>query len=252
MIRLLLFFTALLLAPLHALPWENHTYGCAAILPENGWQPIQTPDTPGVASLIVIQNPSRAAVFGVTVLTGAPNANLRDPVTTKFIEDMLRGFGYELFGSSTTPIAGIEWKQYSVRSSAGGQVASGVVRFTSRDGRIFGMTLLLGGGKEAAQDQELQAIGRSFRFFPVTAAPPPPPAAPPVASAPPVPKSEPKPEAPATAPAKPSDTADKPDYVQLAIIGAGAIVVILIILKLIGGGGGGGSIKPGPRPPQRR
>jgi hypothetical protein len=248
MIRLLLVFTALLLTPVQAFVWENPTHGCAAILPDSGWQNMEPPAIDGVNTLLLIENPSRGAAFAIAVLTGAPNANLRDPGTAKYIEDKLRSFGWEFFGSSFTPIAGVEWKQFPVKANAGGVPVTGVVRFASHDGKIFGVTLRLN-GKEAAQDQELQAIGRSFRFIPVAATPAPPPPTPPIASTPPEPKAEPKKEEPATTP-KPAEEADKPDYTRIALIAGGVLVVLLVIIKIIGGGG---HVPPNVRPgPPRR
>lgn len=250
MIRLLLAFTALLLAPVQAFVWENPNYGCAAILPDAGWQNMEPPVIDGVNTLVVVENPSRGAAFAIAVLTGAPSANLRDPATAKYIEDKLRSFGWEFFGSSFTPLAGVEWKQYPVKANAGGVPVTGVVRFASYDGKIFGVTLRLN-GKEAAQDQELQAIGRSFRFIPVVATPPPPPPTPPVAATPPTPKEEPKKAEPAPETKPADDTADKPDYVKIGLIAAGALVVLIILIKIIGGGGGNVPPNVRPGPPRR-
>jgi hypothetical protein len=245
MIRLLLLFTALLLAPLHAVQWENHTYGCAATLPESaGWQPVEPPEIPGLTTLVVVQNASRGAVFGITVLNAPTSPNLRDPETVKTIDGMLRSFGYEFFGSATTVIGGMEWKQYNVKSNAGGQIATGVIRYTSHNGKIFGLSMLLSGGKEAAQDPELQAIAGTFRFLPVTQPPPTAPA--PIASTPATPKPDGAPAPEAAKPAQttePKKTSDTPEYVRYAIMGAVGLVLILIVLKLIGGGDAGGSVR---------
>jgi hypothetical protein len=183
-------------------------------------------------------------VFGVNVVNNAPNANLRDPATIQVIEGMLRSFGYEFFGSSMTNIGGIEWRQYNVKSTAGGQTATGVVRYGAHNGRVFGVSMLLSGGKEAAQDPELQAIASTFRFHAVVAAAPTP-AAPAIAAAPALSPSPSPAEATAPNAEKPAtDTASKdkvegPDYTRLAIAGGVGLVLILIVLKLIGGGSAG-------------
>lgn len=252
MLRLLLILSALLALPLQAVPWKSDEFGVAANLPEtNGWAPIAPPEIPGLTVLVAMQNPSRGAVFGVNVVNNVPKANLRDPLTVKTIEDSLRSFQYQFVGNSFVTIGGSEWRQYNVKSVAGGQVASGVVRYTAANGRIFGVTILLSGGKEAAQDVELQSCSASVRFFvpagtAVAAAPPEPKAAPVTAA--PAQLAEAKPSVSAPAPEKKETKASEPDYVRLGIIGGGVIIVILVLLKLIGGGGSSG-VK---LPPKRR
>jgi hypothetical protein len=248
MLRLVPICLLLLLSPLHALPWENPAFGCAANLPEGGgWQPVEAPATPGLTTLVIVQNPSRGAVFGVTALNSVPSANLRDPATVTALESMLRSFGYEFHGNATTTVGGIEWKQYPVKSGAGAQAVTGVVRFTAANGRIFGVTMLLGGGKEAAQDPELQAIASSFRFIPVAAvaAAPTAPTAPaqpldalpPLAATPSASPAAATPDAPKTESATATaDTSDQPDYKRMGIFAGVALVLILMVLGMIGGG----------------
>ncbi len=250
MLRLSLFFLAFLLAaPLRAHTIEDHTNGFAIAVPDAGWEPVAPPEVPGIKVLMIAQNSSRGALVGVNLLTGAPTANLRDPATIKFVEDMLRSFKYELFGSASTTVSGIEWKQFPVRSSAGGQITSGVVRFTSYQGKIYGLTLQLMGGKEAAQDPELQGIGRSFRFIPIVAEPAPTP--PPPVVEPPKPTPEPKvAEVKPTPAPKPAAEPAGLDPVRIGMFVAGGIVVLLVVIKLLSGGGGGGA-KPRPRTMRR-
>ncbi len=172
MIRALLFLIVLV-SPLHAVLWKDDSFGCAVNLPETaGWQPIQAGDFPGLAVLVSMQNSNRGAVFGITALTDPPSTNLRDPLTQQALEKMLQSFGYEWVGNSTVNVGGLEWRQYNVTAGKGAQATNGVVRYTVGNGRIFAVTLLVGGGKVAAQDLELQNTAGSFRLFaPVAGAP---------------------------------------------------------------------------------
>ena len=218
------------LLPLQAAEWRSDVFNCALNLPEStGWQPISAPDSPGISVLVAMQNPARQAVFGLNVLTSLPSPDLRNAATSLKIETMLRGFGYQFVGHSTTNVAGREWMQYLVRADNGGQKVTGVIRYTSYKDVVYGLSLLLGGGKEAAQDPELQTAAASFRFFA------------PLAVATPVPAkplpSEQKPSTPTTTPT-PDKAAEpeQPDYIRYAILGGGALLVLLIVGKLIGGG----------------
>jgi|GEM_PF-1698686 len=163
MLRSLLFLLAFVLitAPLQAVGWRNDGFGISANLPDSaGWQP-QGGDVPGLSVLVMMQNPTRGAVFGITALNNPPNTNLRDPNTLKVIEAMLQRFGYTWAGSATTNINGQEWRQYNVTAGT----ANGVVRYTSGNGYIFAVTLLVGGREVAAQDVELQSAASSVRLF---------------------------------------------------------------------------------------
>ncbi len=239
MTRVLLFLLTLLLVPLHAAAWQDDANGCAVNLPESaGWQAMPAmPEgsIPGLRVLVSMQQPSRGAVFGVTVLTNPPSLSLRDKTTQQAIEVMLRGFGYSLAGSATTTIGGLEWRQYNVRSETGGEVATGVVRYTSGNGRIYAVTLLVGGGREAAQDLELQSAASSFRLFAAAASAPIPPSA--------VAGNTPGAANPASVPGAPGPSAGKPeasptiafDPMSLAIpVGAGVLLLVLLIFLFSG------------------
>ncbi len=250
MLRLILLLSVLLALPLHSqsgtVAWKSDEFGCSANLPvSQGWQPIAAPEIPGLTVLVAMQNPSRGAVFGVNVVNNAPKANLRDPLTVKTLEDALKSFQYQFFGNSFVTIGGTEWRQYNVKSIAPGQAASGVVRYGVANGRIFGVSLILGGGKEAVQDVELQTAAASVRFFmPMGAAVAVQPAEAPVVPAPAADNKvvDAKPAVSKAEEPKKEAKADEPDYKRLAIIGAVVVVVLLILLKLIGGGGG--AVKP--------
>jgi hypothetical protein len=184
------------------------------------------------------------------VLTNPPSPNLSDPATVKALEDMLHSFGYQFFGNSTSTIGGIQWRQYPVTSSLGGRPISGVVRYAAANQQIFGVTTLLGGGKEAAQDPELQTAASSVRFYAPVSAP-----APEASTAPAAPPAE-HPAGKASSPAATASapparkTEAGPDYTRLAIFAGVGLVLLLIVVKLIGGGG---APPKGPvRPPGRR
>lgn len=227
--NILLCLIAILL-PLHAEEWRSDIYNCTLNLPSSaGWQQIPPQDVPGVATLVAMQNPTRQAVFGLSVLTEMPSADLRNPNTSTRIEVMLHKFGYTFIGHSTVNIAGREWMQYPVQATNAGQTVSGIIRYTSDHGNIYGLSLLLGGGKPVVQDAELQAAAASFRLFApltvVTAAPAP---SSPAGQKPSTPT---KADAPETAAA----AAAQPDYIRYAILGGIALLVLLIFAKVIGG-----------------
>ena len=48
-----------------------------------------------------------------------------------------------------------------------------MIRYASAGGYVFGITMLRGGGQEAAQDVELQQAAASFRILPATTPTPP-------------------------------------------------------------------------------
>ncbi len=226
--RTVLLFLVALLLPLHSEEWRSDAFNCSLNLPTSaGWQPIPAPDSPGVTILVAMQNPARQAVFGLNLLTNLPSADLRDAATTTKIESMLHGFGYQFIGHSTVKIAGRDWVQYPVRASNNGQTVTGVIRYTSDQEKVYSLSLLLGGGKEAAQDPELQAAAASFRLHA------------PLATATPVQPSPAgqKPPANATPPA-PEIAAEpkQPDYLRYAILGGAALLVLMVFGKLIGGG----------------
>lgn len=225
MIRPLLLLLALaLLSPLHAAAWKNDAFGCSANLPDSaGWAPIQSGDIPGMTVLVSMQNQGR--VFGITALDNPPSTNLRDPATQQAIEKMLKGFGYTWAGVSTTSFGGLDWRQYNV--TAGN--ANGVVRYTSGNGRIFAVTLLVSGNNPAAQDVELQAAGGSFRLYRPAE----------VASASTTPTSPSIPGLPGTranpASSTPSTSDDGPkvassSFTTLLITGGAALLFIIILL----------------------
>ena len=225
--NILLCLIAILL-PLHAEEWRSDLYNCTLNLPASaGWQQIPPQDVPGVATLVAMQNPTRQAVFGLTVLTEMPSPDLRNPNTSTRIEVMLHGFGYSFIGHSTVTIAGREWVQYPVQATNAGQPINGIIRYTSDHGKIYGLSLLLGGGKQAVQDVELQAAAASFRLFApltvVTAAP-----------APSLPAGQ-NPSTPAKATATETTAATQPDYLRYALLGGISLLVLLIFAKVIGG-----------------
>lgn len=228
--RTILLCLVALLLPLHSEEWRSDLFNCSLNLPESpGWQPISAPDSPGMTVLVAMQNPTRQAVFGLSVLTSLPSPDLRNAATTAKIESMLHGFGYQFIGHSTASIAGRAWLQYPVRASNNGQTVTGIIRYTSDNEKVYSLSLLLGGGKEAAQDPELQAAAASFRLFAPLATATPVPARP-------LPAGQ-KPPADATPPASEIAAEPKqPDYIRYAILGGAALLVLMVFGKLIGGG----------------
>ena len=237
-----------ILAPVHAVEWRSEAFLCAANLPDGpGWQGIEAPPIPGITVLVAIRNPAKQALFGINVVEQLPSANLSDPAVRSIIESLLHQFTYQVVGHSSVKVGGLDWLHYPVRSGSGPQQASGVVRFTSANGHIFGITLLRGGGKDASQDVELQHAAASFRvlsFVPAgsvaTATPPTPPPA--EAAAPtsrPIQKK---------APVTPSESAEpEAGYKRYIVPGVVGFVVLLVLLKIIGGS----SAKP-VKPPHRK
>jgi hypothetical protein len=246
-------FLLLLLTPLHAVVWTDDAQGCAANLPETpGWTAAQPAATPGITVLVAYNNPTRNAWFLINVLDNAPSANLRDPATVQFIETTLRKFGYQLLGNATMTIGGIEWRHHPVQVPMGGQTMTGVVRYASHHGKVFAVSMLLGGGKEAAQDVELMTAAASVRLFtpnaPVAATPPT--VTPPIPPAPARDADKPFPAKP-TVKAPEKEAPPETDFKKIALIAGGVFIVLVILGKIVGGGGSGsGPVKRSPpRPP---
>ena len=150
--------------------WKSEIFHCAANIPEStGWQMIEAPQSPGIAPVLVMQNTSRQAVFGISIVEKYQEANLADPAIQKELEAMLRQFGYQFIGHSSVKAGGLDWLQYPVRAGAGPQQVSGIIRYASAGGYVFGITMLRGGGQDAAQDAELQQAAASFRVLPASA-----------------------------------------------------------------------------------
>ncbi len=222
--------------------WKSEIFHCAANIPDStGWQIIESPQSPGIAPVLVMQNSARQAVFGISIVEKYQEANLADPAIQKDLEAMLRQFGYQFVGHSNVKAGGFDWLQYPVRAGAGPQQMNAIIRYTSAGGYVFCITMQRGGGQEAAQDAELQQAAASFRVLPASA----------FAAAPTTPVAAPKGVA-ASSPAKPqADKAgDKPesateeaateaDQARTRLIwyaGAG-VVVLLLFFSIIGGGG---------------
>jgi hypothetical protein len=150
--------------------WKSELYHCAANIPDGaGWQMIDAPPVPGIAPVLVMQNTARSAVFGINVIEKYRDANLADPAIQKDFEAMLRQFGYQFFGHASVKAGGFDWLQYPVRAGAGPQQVSGVIRYAAAGSYVFSITMLRGGGKDAAQDVELQRAAASFRILPSSA-----------------------------------------------------------------------------------
>ena len=220
--------------------WKSEIFHCAANVPEStGWQTIEAPQSPGIAPVLVMQNTSRQAVFGISIVEKYQEANLADPAIQKDLEAMLRQFGYQFVGHSTVKAGVHDWLQYAVRAGTGPQQMNAIIRYTSAGGYVFCITMQRSGGQEAAQDAELQQAAASFRVLPASA----------FATAPTAPGANPKGVA-ASSSAKPlADKAgDKPeaateeaateaDQARTRLIwyaGAG-VVVLLLFFSIIGG-----------------
>jgi len=226
------------LTPAGAFEWKSDLYHCTASLPDGaGWQPIEASRAVGVEPLIVMQNAAKQAVFGINIVEKPPGDSVKDPAVVLMLEKMLRGFGYEFIGHSTVSIGGLDWLQYQVRTGSGAQPVTGVVRFASAGGYIFSITLLRGGGQQAAQDVELQQAAASFRIVPST----------PIAAAAPTspagsaatPAARTAKTANETAPPAPDDEPPSADNSNRRMIwyGGAGILVLLILAKIIGGSG---------------
>jgi hypothetical protein len=225
----------------HAREWKSELFHCAANVPESaGWQEIEVPHIPGLAPVLAMQHAAKQAVFGINVVEKFRDANLADVSIQKELEAILRQFGYQFVGHSSVKTGGLDWLQYPVRAGAGAQQVSGVIRFTSAGGYVFGITLLRGGGQEASQDVELQQAAASFRILP----------APTVAAAPaPAQDSRPKvPPVPASTASVDKETQKKAAEIseeppaedgsraRMIWYAAGGLIVLLVFFSIIGGG----------------
>jgi hypothetical protein len=222
--RNLLLLILITITSLNAAEWRSSELPCAMNLPDSpGWQPIPAPEVEGIKVLVAMQNPARQATLGLNIVTKVPNANLRDANTVLILETMLRSFGYEFVGNSTLNIGGMEWKQYPVKYSGSQPPLTGVIRFGSAGGQIYSISMLMGGGKEASQDAELQQAAASFRFISNALNAPPPPGT----------TSSETPEKTSTT--SDAEKKDEIDYVRLAWMAGGLFLVLIILGKIISG-----------------
>jgi hypothetical protein len=248
--RLLLsLFLVILTTASHAEEKLNQLFGCAVDVPSGtGWQTIEAQSTPEVTVLWAAQHPQRQASYGVSVLHNLPGKTLRDDANIAAIQNLLKGMGYQTIGHSVVMVAGRGWLQFPVRGNNAGQPVSGLIRYTLANDHVFGISMLVGGGKEASQDTEMQSSAATFRVIPIGA----------VAGTPPAP-GEPSTTAPASGPPTAAETPAAEEesdnvggipkqYIKIGFISLIALVVILTLVKIIGGGGG----EPPAQPPQRR
>jgi len=223
-----------------ALEWKSELFHCTASLPEGpGWQNIEIPNPPGLTTLVVAQNLSKQAVFGINVVDTAPSNDLAEPAVQRTIEAIMRQFGYQFIGHSTMKVGGLDWLQYPVRSGSGAQQASGLIRFASAGGYIFGITMLKGGGQEAARDLELQQAAASFRVLPATgtASPPTPFTARSTAPAPATPPASPSAAETKTPEAATEESTAAPDSNRRLIwYGGAGLLILLFFFSIIGRG----------------
>ena len=252
MLKATALFLFSLLLPLRAAEWRDDIYACSANLPEStGWARIKMADVPGTTLLVAMQNPTRQVAFGVNVLDNPPSSNLSDAATVKAIEQLMHGLTYQFLGRSTVQVGATSWVQYPVTSTFGGLNAKGIIRFTSANGRIYAVSMLAGGGKEASLDTEMQLAAASFQIFqtaPIAATKPVPVVALAKNDKPPVKTttSAPSPVAEAGT-AAPVEEAEQFDYKRIAKFAAGGIFVLLIFFRIIGSGSKPKS-KPEPKP----
>lgn len=164
------FLLLCLALPAHAREWRSELFHCSANIPDSGgWQIIEAPQSPGIAVAIAMQHPLKRSIFGINVVEKFRDANLADPAIQKDLEGLLRSLGYQFIGHSNVKIGGLDWLLYPVRAGAGAQAVTGVIRFASAGGYVFCLSLLRGGGLDAAQDPELQQAAASFRVLPASA-----------------------------------------------------------------------------------
>lgn len=242
MFRLLLLALLFATTPLHAVMWKDDALGCSVLLPDSrSWQKVPVPDVLGVTTLVCILNQERQAAFGITMWQNPPNSDLRDRATSDALEQIMRSLKYEFAGNSWVTIGGIDWKQYPVKATIEGKPVSGIVRYTTVAGKIFGVSLLLGGGNDVSQDSELVRIANTFRTFrPVVAQTTPPAGTDPSEPAKPAETAE-----TASAEKPEGDTVQAPmNYQKIGMIAGGALVVLIVLIKIIGSG------KP-PEPPKK-
>ena len=234
-------------ATVHAAAWKNETFGCQANLPDSaGWLPIEAPSSANSTVLVAMHHAQKGSAFGVNVVHDLPSANLRDPATVAAIEKTLQTLGYQFIGKSTVGIGGREWLQYPVRSAT--YATTGVMRYTAANNQVYVVSLLRTGGREAAQDTELQMVAASVRIQDLGPAPL-------VATAPPTPAPTalpaPSTPAPATVATKKTETASESEegsvkigpvtltreQLRMGLFGVGGLIVLLVLLKIMGGGG---------------
>lgn len=237
----------------HALEWKSELFHCTANLPGGaGWQEVEAPTVPGLTTLVVMQNTGRQAAFAINVVDKVPGTSLSEPAVRQTLENLMRQSSYQFVGLSTVKVGGLDWLQYPVRSGSGAQQVAGVIRFASAGGYTFGITMLRGGGKDAASDLELQQAAASFRALPASMS------AIPTAQIQTGQTMTPKPMAAAPA-APPSGIGSKNDGKPVPVAGdptgepaadnswnsrliwyAGAgLVVLLVLFQIIGGGKSG-------------
>ena len=238
LVTVLLFCLA---ASTRAAEWKNEIFHCAANIPESpGWQIIDAPPAPGIAPVLTMQNMAKQSVFGISVVEKYRDAKISDVAVQKELEALLRQFGYQFIGHASVRTGGIDWLQYPVSAGAGAQAVSGIIRYGSAGGYIFGITMLRGGGQQAAQDVELQQAAASFRLLPAT----PPPAPVPIASAIPAAASRDSAASKTAQPAKPAAasgattaTAEPPpednSTAKLVWGGVAGLVVLIIFASII-------------------
>ena len=212
--------------------WRSEIFHCSANIPDStGWQMIEAPQTMGIAPVLTMQHAAKQAVFGISVIEKYKDSNLSDPAIQKDLEAMLRQFGYQFVGHSSVKSGGLDWLQYPVRAGAGAQQVSGIIRYASAGGYVFGITMLRGGGQEASQDAELQRAAASFRVLPASA----------FAAAPVAPGGNEKgiAQAAPVQSAGGTETADEgadESRTRMIWYAGGAVVALLVFLGIIGGG----------------
>lgn len=224
------------LATAQAFEWRSDLYHCTANLPDSaGWQPVEAPKTPGITTLIAMQNSTRQSLFGINIVEKLPGTRVAEPAVQQALEVLLRKFGYQFAGHSTVSVGGLDWVQYRVDVGTGAQKVAGVVRFAAAGDYFFGITLLRGSGQDAAQDVELQRAAASFRIVqavsPATA----------IAStaekettaATPAAGDGKRQPAAAEEPAAPDNSTR-----QMIWLGGGGLLVLIFLIKIIGSSGG--------------
>ena len=213
--------------------WKNEIFHCAANIPDSaGWQTIDAPPAPGIAPVLTMQNVARQVVFGISVVEKYRDANLANPAIQMELEALLRQFGYQFVGHSSVNAGGISWLQYSVRAGSGPQQVSGVIRYASAGGYVFGITMLRGGAQEASQDVELQQAAASFRIIPAAAFSPA--VTPPLAQASPAAAARKAKDTPAAAAAGDSEPiAEENPNNRMIWAGGAALLVLLFFIGII-------------------
>jgi hypothetical protein len=234
------FLLVLITVSASALEWKSELFHCTANLPDStGWQAVESPPASGLTTLVVMQNLGRQAVFGINVVEDLPGTNVTDPAVRQRLENMLRQFTYQFNGHSTVKVGDQDWLQYPVRSGSGAQRVSGVIRFASAGGYVFGITMLKGGGQDAASDMELQQAAASFRVQPAIASatqPAQPPTTQTLAATPAAPTarlSDKDKNNPGSATEEPS--ADSGSNLRLVWYAGAGLVVLVVFFSIIGG-----------------